>query len=57
MSCPFCSGYAIGRMYVASTSLDSCECLACGARWDEDAKTGEYRGRSTRASGLIHRDE
>jgi hypothetical protein len=25
--------------------LDSCTCQCCGARWDEDATTGRYRGR------------
>ncbi|HUR77705.1 MAG TPA: hypothetical protein VMZ22_07145 [Acidimicrobiales bacterium] len=57
LACPFCSGYAVGRLYVASTDLDSCECLACGARWDEERGTGAYRGRSDRASALIHRDD
>ena len=44
-------------MFVASAALDSCECLTCGARWDEDRASGEYRGRSQRASFLIHHDE
>ncbi len=57
LACPFCSGYEIGRMFVASGNLDSCECLTCGARWDEDRASGEYRGRSRRSSFLIHHDE
>lgn len=56
LSCPFCSGYTVGRLYVASTNLDSCECLTCGARWDEERGSGAYRGRSARSSALIHRD-
>jgi hypothetical protein len=44
-------------MYIASTNLDSCECLACGARWDEEQGSGVYRGRSARTSALIHHDD
>jgi len=56
LSCPFCSGYAVERMYIASANLDSCECLACGARWDEEQGSGAYRGRGAHASALIRRD-
>jgi hypothetical protein len=44
-------------MFVASGNLDSCECLTCGARWDEDRGSGAYRGRSLRSSFLIHHDD
>jgi hypothetical protein len=44
-------------MFVASANLDSCECLACGARWDEDRQSGAYLGRGARSSVLVNRDE
>ena len=37
--------YEVERLYLASLHLDSCACQSCGARWDEDATTGDYRGR------------
>jgi hypothetical protein len=40
----------VRRLYLASVNLDSCECQACAARWDEDATTGEFRGRAETAS-------
>ncbi|GAC1312790.1 MAG: hypothetical protein NVSMB12_03440 [Acidimicrobiales bacterium] len=55
LSCPFCSSYDINRLYLASLGLDSCDCAACGARWDESKATGEYRGRAHRASVVIPR--
>lgn len=57
LACPFCSGYEIGRLYIASADIDSCECLACGARWDESRGSGEYLGRSARSSVLAPRAE
>ena len=36
--------------------LDSCACLSCGARWDEDADSGQFRGRASRSSILAPRD-
>lgn len=57
LACPFCSGYEIGRMYIASADIDSCECLACGARWDESRGSGQYLGRSARSSVLAPRSE
>ena len=53
MQCPFCHSYDVARLFVASLGLDSCECAACGARWDEERRTGRYRGRSDRASILM----
>jgi len=35
--CPYCDGYQVDRMYLASIGMDSCQCRSCGARWDEDA--------------------
>ena len=35
---------------IAAVDLDSCECASCGARWDEDHATGEYRGRASHAT-------
>ena len=57
LACPFCSGYAIDRLFIASVDLDSCECMSCGARWDEDRGSGEYRGRAARSSVLAPRNE
>jgi len=56
MQCPFCSSYEVDRLFLASTGLDSCVCLACGARWDEDARSGEFRGRGSLGSVLAPRD-
>ncbi len=55
LACPFCRSYATARLYLASLNLDSCVCQACGARWDEDADTGEFRGRSSPSSVLTPR--
>ena len=55
LQCPFCNSYDVSRLYLAGINLDSCECLSCWARWDEDARTGEYRGRSSTASVLYRR--
>ena len=57
LACPFCSGYEVDRLFVASANLDSCECLTCGARWDEDRASGEYLGRATKSSVLAPRAE
>jgi len=55
LTCPFCHSYDVARMFVGSVNVDSCECLSCGARWDEDNKSGEYKGRAQRASVLLPR--
>ena len=55
LQCPFCSGYGVDRLYLASLDLDSCACSACGARWDEDHDTGDYAGRGTKASVFTRR--
>ena len=49
LRCPFCEAYEIDRLYLASLRIDSCVCTSCGARWDEDTSTGEYRGRQSHA--------
>jgi transposase-like protein len=49
LRCPFCEAYEIDRLYLASMRVDSCICSSCGARWDEDTSTGEYRGRQSHA--------
>jgi transcription elongation factor Elf1 len=54
--CPFCNSFEVDRLYLASLRLDSCACLSCGARWDEDAASGEYKGRAIRSSVLAPRD-
>lgn len=55
LQCPFCGGYEVDRLYVASSRVDSCACLSCSARWEEDAATGAYRGRSPLESGISSR--
>ncbi len=52
LSCPFCGAYEVDRLYLASTHVDACACGACGARWDQDAATGRFRGRAPRESAL-----
>ena len=49
MGCPICGAYEVSRLYLASLRLDSCECRACAARWDEELATGEFRSRPARA--------
>ena len=49
LSCPFCAAYEVGRLYLGSSHLDSCECASCGARWDQDPRSGAYRGRASRS--------
>lgn len=53
--CPFCNSYDVDRLFLASLRLDSCECASCGARWDEEKGSGQYRGRANRASVLMPR--
>jgi len=53
--CPYCTGHEIERLYLATLRLDSCACQSCGARWDEDAESGEFRGRGARSSVLAPR--
>ena len=55
-TCPYCAAADVARLYLASVQLDSCECPACGARWDEDPGTGSFRGRASRASVVVPRD-
>lgn len=55
LTCPFCNSYEVARLYLASLCLDSCACESCGARWDEDAASGEFRGRASRSSVLAPR--
>ncbi|HEX2851258.1 MAG TPA: hypothetical protein VHN98_11920 [Acidimicrobiales bacterium] len=55
LQCPFCNSYDVARMFMASLRLDSCECLSCGARWDEDVRSGEYRGRGNPSSVMLPR--
>ena len=56
LQCPFCEAYEVERLYLASLKLDSCECRACNARWDEDSSTGAYRGRGSSTSQVTPRD-
>jgi hypothetical protein len=55
LQCPFCEGYDVDRLYLASLSLDSCACTSCGARWDEKVGTGEFVGRGSSATVLSPR--
>jgi hypothetical protein len=54
--CPFCLSYEVDRLFLASMRLDSCACLSCGARWDEDAESGEFKGRAASSSMFVPRD-
>jgi hypothetical protein len=54
--CPYCESFEVDRLYLASLKLDSCACMSCGARWDEDATSGEFRGRASRSSVLAPRE-
>jgi len=54
--CPYCESFEVDRLYLASLRLDSCACLTCGARWDEDATSGEFRGRSSSSSVMTPRN-
>ena len=56
-TCPYCTDGDVARMYLGSVHLDSCQCNGCGARWDEDPRTGDFRGRATRASVVVPRDD
>jgi hypothetical protein len=55
LQCPFCEAYEVERLYLGSAHVDTCTCLACGARWDEDVHTGRYRGRGDRGTVINHR--
>lgn len=55
LRCPFCDAYEVERLYLGSLHADSCTCLSCGARWDEDAQTGRYRGRGAVESVIAPR--
>jgi transposase-like protein len=56
MQCPFCGAYEVDRLFIGTVHLDSCTCQGCGARWDEDAGTGRYRGRSAIESVMAPRE-
>lgn len=55
LQCPFCEGYDVDRLYLASVQLDSCACASCGARWDERINTGAFAGRGSSATVLSPR--
>jgi hypothetical protein len=56
LRCPFCEAYQVQRLYLATLCLDSCACASCGARWDEDPSSGEFKGRSSESSVVTPRD-
>jgi hypothetical protein len=56
LRCPFCEAYEVERLYLASLSLDTCLCSSCGARWDEDAESGDFKGRSSESRVVTPRD-
>jgi len=55
LQCPYCEAYSVSRLYLATLGLDSCECTACGARWDEEQGSGAFRGRASRSSVVLPR--
>ncbi len=57
--CPFCNSYDVNRLFVAglNVDVDTCDCSSCGARWDEDARSGEHRGPSRQSSVLFPRPQ
>lgn len=55
LQCPYCESYDVGRLFLASVGVDSCECHDCGVRWDEERGSGRYRGRSRSDSVLSTR--
>jgi hypothetical protein len=55
LRCPYCRAYGVDRLYLASVRLDSCECTNCGARWDEEPISGEFRGRASRQTIFVPR--
>lgn len=56
LGCPFCGDYEVERLYLGSLRLDTCACRSCGAQWDEEIGSGEYRGRASRSSVLSPRE-
>jgi hypothetical protein len=57
LRCPYCEAYGVQRLYLASVGLDSCECTNCAARWDEDLRTGAFRGRGSARSVVAPRPQ
>jgi hypothetical protein len=55
LRCPYCTGYDVRRLYLASVDVDACDCGACGARWDERHSDGAFVGRGSRATVLLPR--
>lgn len=53
--CPFCRAFEVDRLYVATLGADSCECRACGGRWDEARDTGRRLGPADGSSVLAPR--
>ena len=53
LQCPYCNSYDVMRLFIATTNTDACECCTCGARWDEERGSGQYRGRANRSSVLM----
>jgi len=56
LRCPFCEAYEVDRLYLASIHLDSCVCGSCGARWDEEPSSGDYRGRASEETVVAPRE-
>jgi hypothetical protein len=56
LECPYCGAYEVDRLYLGTLHLDTCTCMACGARWDQDSETGRYRGRGSVESVVAPRE-
>ncbi len=50
LGCPYCGNYDVDRLYLGAMHVDTCHCRACGAEWEEDVETGQFRGRAGRHS-------
>ncbi|MBW3555390.1 MAG: hypothetical protein KY454_00480 [Actinobacteria bacterium] len=57
LQCPFCNSYDVNRLFLGGLNVDTCDCSSCGARWDQDSHSGEYRTRGRCSSVLFPRSQ
>jgi hypothetical protein len=53
--CPSCGSADVARLYLGSLHVDSCECRACRAQWEEDRERAELRSPLSRSAGTSTR--